>query len=168
MYFTPLLLPTVLVATLVACGRDERPGANAAATQPEARCFRSVHSVLLGPPTPTGQRGTGPGWLRLSGSVESDSGSVSLVDADGKRLQGIYRREGSNLRIVAFDDFLRVEMTLVATGGGLAGEGNAHSDATLEPDASGRVGELRRRWPFAGAAAPCEEVPQDSGESSIG
>jgi hypothetical protein len=168
MYSTTLLLPTVLLATLVACGRDERPGANAAATQPEARCFRSVHSVLLGPPTPTGQQGTGPGWLRLSGSAESDSGMVSLVDADGKRLQGTFRRQGTTLRIVAFDDFLRVEMTLMATGGGLAGEGKAHSDATLEPDASGRVGELRRTWPFAGAVTPCEAVPEDKGESSIG
>src|SRR5215207_10117743 len=30
-------------------------------------CYRSIHSVLLGPPTTTGQQGVAPGWVQLSG-----------------------------------------------------------------------------------------------------
>ena len=32
-----------------------------------ARCYRSAHSMLFGPPTRSGQQGKGPGWLRLEG-----------------------------------------------------------------------------------------------------
>jgi hypothetical protein len=81
---------------------------------------------------------------------------AALSDSDGKRLEGRWSRQGDTISIVASDDFLRVELLLTSFSGGIAGEGNAHSDATLEPDASGRVGELRRRWPFAAERLPCD------------
>jgi hypothetical protein len=148
-----------ILAVTSACSKDTPKGQTARTAESADQCFRSPHSVLLGQPTPKGQQGAGPGWLRLSGAVQADSGAADLLDADGKRLPGRWSKGGSSLRVVAFDDFLRVELVLSATGGGLAGEGKAHSDATLEPDVSGIGRELHREWPFAGARVSCDSFP---------
>jgi hypothetical protein len=152
------LLGFILVVTS-GCTKDAPKGRTTQTAESSDQCFRSPHSVLLGQPTRTGRQGAGPGWLLLSGAIHADSGAADLVDADGKRLPGWWSKSGSSVRVVAFDDFLRVELALSATGGGLAGEGKAHSDATLEPDASGIGRELHREWPFAGTRVSCDSFP---------
>ena len=148
----------ILVATM-ACVKDAKQAPPRVA-EPTDQCYRSLHSVLLGQPTPRGQQGAGPGWIRLSGAAHGDSGQADLVDSDGKRLPGRWNRATrSSLRVVAFDDFLRVELALSVTGGGVAGEGNARSDATIEPDASGLGIPLRRQWPVAGVLVSCDSFP---------
>jgi hypothetical protein len=123
------------------------------------RCFRSSESVLFGPATGSGQQGAGPGWLRLE-SPGADSGFGELVDADHKGLGASWRRVSlDSVSIVAFDDFLRVEMRLALFVDSAAGPVRASSDAALERDSAGRLQDLRREWVLRAASAPCDSMP---------
>jgi hypothetical protein len=124
------------------------------------RCYRSAHSVLFGPPTRSGQQGQGPGWLRLEGPETAHSGQGELVDADRKGLGASWRREpNDSLSVVAMHDHLRVELQLVVSDGVAVGPARAHSDATVERDAAGRLGELRRAWVLRAVRASCDSMP---------
>jgi hypothetical protein len=152
----------------IACG-DRAPdgatdtfgaGGPPVATTVVDRCYRSTHSVLLGAPTSYGQRREGPGWIRLSGAVDADSGAAVLVDADGSGLDGVWRHQaGDSVDVTAFDDFLRVELRLRVDQARSSGRGRAHSDAALERDSSGRLTELRRAWAVLANAASCDSMP---------
>ena len=129
------------------------------------RCFRSEHSVLLGPPTPRGQQGKGPGWIRLEGGLQFDSGAATLADRDGKRLSATWVWEDSTrLKLIGRDDFLRVELGFQLSEGQILGIGKAHSDAALERDAQGRLVELRRAWTVQADEAPCDSMPRNRAE----
>jgi hypothetical protein len=132
--------------------------------QTDVRCYRSSESVLLGPSTERGQRGHPPGWVRLEGLTQSSSGDALLLDAGGFGLGAGWRRsDKDSVRVVGFDDFLRTELSLVITEDSAVGRASAHSDATLEPDASGKVGDLRRAWSFSARRAPCDSMPRRAG-----
>src|SRR5438093_289773 len=104
------------------------PQPNPAASQVEARCYRSSESVLLGPPTRRGQTGHAPGWIRLEGYGGRDSGDAELVDAAGFGLGAGWHRSGSDsVRVVGADDFLRTELRLLIFGDSAVGQGSAHS-----------------------------------------
>jgi hypothetical protein len=125
-----------------------------------AACFRSPHSVLLGPPTPSGEQGTGPGWLGLEVSGHHDSGWAKLVDPDSKAFHALWRRDKTDsVAFTAADDFLRVQMRLSVSDTLVVGSASAHSDATLEPDASGRLADLRREWTLRAVRSPCDSMP---------
>lgn len=136
-------------------------------TLPEAiatapRCFRSDNSVLLGPNTTSGQQGNGPGWIRLAGGLQFDSGPALLADRDGKRLEAAWTWEDSTrLKVLGRDDFLRVDLSfMLMEQGHILGVGKAHSDAALERDARGKLGELDRAWTVQGDEASCDSMPQ--------
>jgi hypothetical protein len=125
-----------------------------------AHCYRSSHSVLFGPPTRSGQQGKGPGWLRFEGVSEADSGWGGLVDANRSGLGASWRRtSGDSVSVVAMDDFLRVQLRLAVSDSAAVGPAHAHSDAAAEPDASGRLRDLRRDWVLTASRAPCDSMP---------
>ena len=124
-----------------------------------ARCYRSPHSVLFGPTTRTGQQGQPPGWVRLEGFPESDHGGAELRDSDGKAMGAQWRRQSEDsVALLAFNDFVRIDIRFLASKGSLAGQGMAHSDAAIEPDSTGRLSDLRRSWKFSAAEVPCETI----------
>jgi hypothetical protein len=125
-----------------------------------AACYRSQHSVLFGPPTPTGQQGKSPGWLAVEQSQSADSGWAVLVDPESKAFSARWRRDSTdNLLLRAGDDFLQIDMRLTVMDSLAAGAARARSDAALEPDAAGRLGELRREWTLHAIRAPCDGMP---------
>jgi hypothetical protein len=124
-----------------------------------ARCYHSPRSVLFGPTTRTGQQGRPPGWVRLEGFPESDGEEAELRDSDGKAMRAVWRRQpDDSIAVLAFNDFMRVEIRFLVSKGNLAGQGTAHSDAALEPDSSGRLSDLRRSWKFSATEAPCDSM----------
>ena len=130
-----------------------------AALAANARCFRSVASVLLGPSRGGTSEGTPPGWIRLEG-IGADSGMARLADANGAGLQGQWRRTpGDTVHFAGFDDFLRVEMKLVIAGSSVAGTAVATSDAAAERDSAGRPQDLRREWSVSASEASCNSMP---------
>ena len=123
-----------------------------------ARCYRSPHSVLFGPPTKSGQQGRGPGWLGVQ--LARDSGWAELVDADTKGFTAFWRPiQGDTLLLLAANDFLRVELRLLVSDSVAFGRAAAHSDAALERDATGRLVDLRRDWILRASRASCDSVP---------
>jgi hypothetical protein len=138
---------------------DDVNSARLVRTRDLASCYRSPHSILLGPTTRTGQQGRAPGWVRLEGFPESDHGAAELHDSGGKALGAGWRRQiDDSVALSAGDDFLRVELRFMASKGSLVGQGKAHSDAALEPDSTGRLSDLRRSWKFAATEAPCDSM----------
>lgn len=128
--------------------------------QVAAACYRSPHSVLFGPPTPSGQQGKGPGWLGLELSLHGDSGLAKLVDPGSKAFYASWRRDATDsVALAAADDFLRVEMRLALLDSLVIGSASARSDAALERDQSGRLAELRRQWTIRAVRAPCDSMP---------
>jgi hypothetical protein len=124
-----------------------------------ARCYRSPHSVLLGPKTGTGQQGRPPGWVGLERFPESDHGKAELRDSDGKAISAGWRRPSADsVALLASNDFVRIEIRFLVSNGNLAGQATAHSDAALEPDSTGRLSDLRRSWKFSAAAVPCDSM----------
>ena len=102
----------------------------------------------------------GSGWLRLSGSPAADSGEARLVDADGGALGATWRREiADSVHVVAFDDFLRVELRLAMSDSAANGQAVATSDAALERDSAGEMREMRRSWVLTARRAPCDRMP---------
>lgn len=128
--------------------------------QVAAACFRSPHSVLFGPPTPSGQQGKSPGWLGIELSRHGDSGWAKLVDPGSKGFHTFWRRDATDsVALAAADDFLRVEMRLGLSDSLVIGSASARSDAALERDRSGRLTELRRQWTIRAVRAPCDSMP---------
>ena len=124
-----------------------------------ARCYRSPHSVLFGPATRTGQQGRPPGLVRLDEFPESDHGEAQLRDSDGKAMTAVWRRQpGDSVFLLASNDFARIEIRFLAFRDSLAGHGSVHSDAALEPDSTGRLGDLRRSWKFDATEVPCDSM----------
>lgn len=132
------------------------------------RCFVTPESVLARKPNTVAP---GPadltGWIRLDPSPTPDSGGARLIDSDGRSLGATWRRlPPDSLLVVAFDDFLRVEMRLAVRDSSATGTATAHSDAALERDSAGRLGEFRRGWPVAARQAPCHAGPREASTSS--
>ena len=127
-----------------------------------SRCYSTAGSVLGRAP---GTAAPAPrdvvGWLRLDdSSATADSGLARLVDSDGRSLMGTWRRiGGDSLTIVAFDDFVRVEMRLLATRERLAGSATATSDAATTRDSAGRMSPFRRRWTIGATNQTCASMP---------
>ena len=69
------------------------------------------------------------------------------------------RASGDSIDVLAFDDFLRVELRLAASDTLAAGRGSSHSDAALERDSAGMMQDLRRSWVFLAPAVPCDSMP---------
>ncbi len=125
------------------------------------RCYRSSHSVLLGPITKSRQNGQGPGWIRFDGPSTAVSGSGELVDASRAGLGATWSRgPGDSLSVMAADDFLRVELRLVVSDRTARGSALATSDADVERDSfSGRLRDFRRGWILSASRAPCDSMP---------
>lgn len=139
----------------------------AQSVSPAARCYRSSHSVLLGPITSSRQNARGPGWLRVESIQEADSGRGELVDATRAGLTGLWRRgPGDSLSMTAADDFLRVELRLVISDTVAMGRATATSDADLERDASGQLRTFRRDWVLRATRAACDSMPVRSAHGS--
>jgi hypothetical protein len=125
-----------------------------------AWCYRSPHSVLLGPPTRAGQQGKSPGWLGVEVPQRADSGWAVLAEPGSKRFDAFWRRDSTDsVRLIAGDDFLKLEMRLAVSESLATGSALARSDAALEPDSSGRLADLRRVWTFRAVRAPCDSMP---------
>ena len=168
----------LIVLTTVACVRDDDRHDSAtieeqesrASTHPrgESRCYRSPESVLLGPDI--GQRNVGhaPGWIRLDSLGHGSRGPAQLVDANHALLGGRWEERGpDSLRVVAGNDFLRTTFDVLIADDTLRGRATAHSDADLERDSVGKLGEVRRAWELNAVGAPCDSmtrpwVPGDS------
>jgi hypothetical protein len=130
------------------------------AVSPSVRCYRSSHSVLLGPITKSRQNARGPGWLRVESIQDADSGRGELVDATRAGLSGLWRRgPGDSVSMTAADDFLRVELRLVISDSFAMGPARAISDADLERDASGQLRTFRRDWVLRATRAACDSMP---------
>ena len=139
---------------------DEAPSAADRQATEASHCFISPTSVLLGPPTSGGQQGQGPGWIRIDGGLSADSGTASLRDADSTAMLATWRRApGDSIDVLAFDDFLRVELRLAVTDELAKGRGSSHSDAALERDSAGTMQELRRSWVLSAPAVTCDSLP---------
>ena len=131
--------------------------------QAVARCYQSIHSVLLGPTTKSRQNGQGPGWLRIEGLPAAGSGSGELVDANRAGLIAFWRRGPvDSVLIAAADDFLRVELRLAVSDSVAIGSALARSDADVEKDTSGELRTFRRGWVLRAARASCQNMPKRS------
>ena len=153
-----------------ACAEPKSDGAKSAMVDSTAeapsslrlttRCYRSAHSMLLGPITKSRQNGKGPGWLRVDGLPTADSGSGEIVDANRAGLGGAWHRSpGDSLSMTAADDFLRVKLRLIVSDSAAKGSALAVSDADLERDASGKLQTFRRSWVLDASRAPCDSMP---------
>ncbi len=172
----PSLLPAIcflIPLALIGCDRPaERPERAPSASGRQAlavRCYRSEASVLLGPIVARGQQGKGPGWIRVDG-LGADSGRAALRDADTKTMLASWKRAtGDSIDVTAFDDFLRVELRIVASDTLASGVAAAHSDAALERDSAGAMQDLRRNWVLSAPVVSCDSMPSDSvtGEVSL-
>ena len=162
------LIRLSLPLAVLACDRpaerpDRAPDASGRQAATESRCYRSATSVLLGPLTPQGQQGKGPGWIRIDGGLAADSGMAALRDAETRTMLATWRRvAGDSIDVVAFDDFLRVELRVVATDSLVSGIASSHSDAALERDSAGAMQELRRSWVLSAPAVSCDSMPADT------
>ena len=115
----------------------------------------------MGRQTPLrGKPSVAPGWIRLGPATGADSGGALLADADGATLHGVWtRRAPGAIRILAFDDFLRVEIDALQSPDTLHGDALATSDAELVRDSTGRLRDLRRTWSISGRVAACDSLP---------
>jgi hypothetical protein len=168
------LVPVVIaICAGLACAEPKPEGgqseplqvsrAEAGLQQVVARCYQSLHSVLLGPTTKSRQNGQGPGWLRIEGLPAADSGSGELVDANRAGLGAFWRRGPvDSVSIAAADDFLQVELRLAVSDSVAIGSAFARSDADVEKDASGELRTFRRRWILRAARASCDSMPKRS------
>ena len=158
-------LIALLSVALTACDRpaerpEQAPGAPARQASGASHCFRSTSSVLLGPTTVSGQQGKGPGWIRIEGGLAADSGTAALRDAEARTMLATWKRApGDSIDVVAFDDFLRVELRLAVSETMASGIGSSRSDAALERDSAGRMQDLRRSWVLSAPAVACDSMP---------
>jgi len=75
---------------------------------------------------------------------------------------GWRRSTRDTIAMVAFDDFLRVEMRLAVSDSLATGVARARSDAALERDSIGKQVEFRREWGVTARRAPCGSGPRFS------
>ena len=151
---------------LAACGGgDAAPGDSASrgdsvrTDAAAAVCFRADRSVMGRESPLTGRASTAPGWIRLD-SPGADSGAALLIDADGAAMDASWKRAGGDsLAVLAFNDFLRVTMSVARADTALSGTGLATSDAELVRDSAGRLRDLRREWAINARAALCDSLP---------
>ena len=128
----------------------------------EAACFSTSESVLARKPgTPVDGPSGLTGWLSLEGFEPAlDSGDARLVDSDGRALGARWQRTAADsIRVVGFDDFLRIEMRLAATKDALKGLAIATSDAALARNSAGRLVPFRRQWTAVAHRSPCDGMP---------
>jgi hypothetical protein len=163
-----------LTLVVASCGDSRGPGVAHASSDSvtiaevgvrvAAACYRSSHSVLLGPPTPSGQQGRGPGWMALEVPEHADSGWAVLVDPGTRRFSTRWRRDATDsIALHAGDDFLQLDMRLAASDSLVHGSASARSDAALERDSSGSLKDLERHWILRAVRAPCDSLPADAG-----
>ena len=96
----------------------------------------------------------------MDGGLSADSGTASLRDANtGTMLASWRRAPGDSIDVIAFDDFLRVELRLAVADTMASGRGSSHSDAALERDSAGTMQDLRRSWVFSAPAITCDSMP---------
>ena len=167
----------VLILGMTACAPGaEREGTReadewAAATATgsaidSAACFVSNRSVLA-----RGQElGAADlrGWIRLDRFGVTDSAGATLVDSDRFALEGAWRRTSVDSFVVAgFNDFVRIELRLHDSDTGASGSLQAHSDAALERDSSGKLREFRRETRILFERAPCGGMPSPAGGAAI-
>ena len=129
-----------------------------------SRCFSTAGSVLgraAGTAAPAPRDVTG--WIRIDGlSAATDSGTVKLVDSDGRSLDARWRRvSADSVAVVGFNDFVRVEMRLSPTPNRLSGSAVASSDAAATRDSAGQLKPLRRQWAIDGSSQPCDSLPRE-------
>lgn len=164
-------LAIISFATLIcACDKSDRDAVAIAnnSTGSTARavidyCYVSPQSVLLGPSLGRRNVGHAPGWIRLEGMSQATSGAAELIDANGSGLSGGWSRHaGDSLLVVGSDDFLRTELTIVVNPDSLHGRGDAHSDADIELDSAGVLGDLRRKWAVKAVRGSCDSMPRRS------
>jgi len=132
-------------------------------TLDETRCYRSPHSVLLGPRVAQRNNGHPPGWIRLDSIRTQPEGPAQLVDATRAGLGAQWHRQGGDsLRIAAADDFLRVELLVSLRPDSLHGRATAFSDADVERDSADQLGPVRRSWELRAVRASCDSMPRTS------
>lgn len=169
----PIVSVGLLVSMMISCGNPRSSSRSPVASDSitidamsirvAAACYRSPHSVLFGPPTPSGQQGKAPGWLGVQLPVHADSGWAELVDPDSKGFSAFWRRDATDSVVLrAGDDFLHIEMRLAVTDSSITGSALARSDAALERDASGRLSDLRREWSLRADRMSCDSMPSRS------
>lgn len=141
-------------------GSSDSMDVEAAGIRVAAVCYRSPHSMLLGPPTVSGQQGKGPGWIGMQSPRRADSGWAQLVDPGSKAFGTLWRRDGTDsIALRAGDDFLQVAMRLAVSDSLVAGSASAWSDAAVERDSTGRMADLRREWTVRAVRASCDSMP---------
>jgi hypothetical protein len=160
----------VLAIFLASCDKTgDRPAARvpsdsitlgATGDRVAAACYRSDHSVLLGPPASSDSQPNVSGWLALELPGRADSGWAVLGDSGSKRFEARWRRDATDtVALRASDDFLRVELRLAVAESLVSGSARASSDAELERDASGRLTDLQRQWTFRAVRTSCDSMP---------
>lgn len=158
----------VMILMALACKRSARQAADSAqATGSSSTCYVAAESMLgRDAATPPGFTSTQPaipdslrGWLRLDRTAESDSGAAWLTDSDQSAMPGAWRRAGDSLLILAFNDFLRIELHVAVTPTQLRGRGLATSDAAQDRASDGRLLNYRRNWVLQAEASDCAAMP---------
>lgn len=149
---------------LAACGGDGSSrdstvarGTTGGDVAPPA-CYRADRSVLGRERPLTGHASTAPGWIRLE-NPRADSGVALLIDADGAAMDAAWARRADSIAVSAFNDFVRVMMSVAGSTDRLTGQGVATSDAELVRDSGGRLRDFRREWPVVAGVAPCDSLP---------
>jgi len=164
------IFPARIVDRIVANARPVAPldtlavflRARATPLSSSRRCYVGNGSILGRAP---GSPAPGPaalqGWLELYGPIGTDSGRARLIDSDGRSLDASRRRLGADsMSIVAFNDFLRVELRVSASDSTLRGTALATSDAAETRDTAGRSRRFRREWKLVARRRPCDHLPQ--------
>lgn len=143
---------TLAQATVVADSAP-RPGT--------VRCWVSDSSVLARAPSTVAPGSVGlRGWIVLDPPSVGESGTARLVDSDGADLGATWNGiGGDSVAVVAFNDFLRVEMRLAVTVEEASGVAQAGSDAAQERDSAGQMRDFRRSWRIVARAASCDSLP---------
>lgn len=172
---------TICTAVLVAACRagsehagqvDSGASAAAVAVRDSARtrstCYVSDRSVLARAPDteapgPSGLRG----WIQLEEARTTDSNAAKLVDSDGFALDATWRSIGDSIVVAGFNDFVKIEMRLHRTATRAIGVLNAHSDAGLERDSTGKLREFRRALEVVFREAACDSMPVEAGGAAI-
>lgn len=106
--------------------------------------------------------------MRLDDFRSADSAGALLIDSDGFALDASWQRTSADsIAVTGFSDFIRIEMRLHNADSTASGSLNAHSDAALERDSSGRMREFRRTMDIRFESGPCDSLPTRAGVAAI-
>ena len=106
--------------------------------------------------------------MRLDDFRSADSAGALLVDSDGFALDASWQRTSADsIAVTGFSDFIRIEMRLHNADSSASGTLNAHSDAALERDSSGRMREFHRTMDMQFERGPCDSLPPRAGVAAI-